>query len=141
MLWLGPFDFTEMLSRLQGFYLCSGWQRLCHTADQLDRHRHVSCAVYCASGDCRCQAQLLETEASLSKLREQQRHAEERSTHGQAQLGMMNDLLQLLQTKQQLAAAAAAANSPSKATGHDVLLSAGRWAPAAGPAAANVMVL
>ncbi len=79
----------------------------------------------------------------MSKLREQQRHAEERSTHGQAQLGMMNDLLQLLQTKQQLAAAAAAAaaNRPSKAAGHDVLLSAGRWAPANGAAAANVMVL
>jgi hypothetical protein len=88
----------------------------------------------------RCQSQLLDTEAALSKLREQQRHAEERSSHGQAQRGMMNDLLQLLQLKQQIAAAAAAANSPRKAAGRDVLMSEGRWAPA-GPAAANVMVL
>lgn len=89
---------------------------------------------------CRYQSQLLETEAALSKLREQQRHAEERSSHGQAQLGMMNDLMQLLQLKQQIAAAAAAANSPSKASGREMLMSEGRWAPA-GPAAANVMVL
>ena len=92
----------------------------------------------------RCQAQLTEAEASLSKLREQQRHAEERSSHGQAQLGMMNDLLHLLRLKQQLAAAAAAANSPSKATEQQLMLSTGRWGPGAagGPGlAANVMVL
>lgn len=85
----------------------------------------------------------MDAEAALSKLRDQQRHAEERSSHGQAQLGMMNDLLELLHFKQQIAAAAAA-NSPSKASGHDVLLSTGRWAAAGGgPAAAgtNVMVL
>lgn len=101
----------------------------------------VACAV-----TRRCQSQLLDTEAALSKLREQQRYAEERSSYGQTQLGMMNDLLQLLQLKQQLAAAAAAANSPSKASGREVLMSEGRWAPA-GPAVAasgfntNVMVL
>lgn len=88
----------------------------------------------------------METESSLSKLREQQRHGEERGSHGQAQLGMMQDLLQLLQLKQQMAVAAAAASSPGKAVGREALFSAGRWAPA-GPAAAvggpntNVMVL
>lgn len=103
------------------------------------------CALLPA-GMCRCQSQLLDTEAALSKLREQQRHAEERSSYGQTQLGMMNDLLQLLQLKQQLAAAAVAANSPSKASGREMLMSEGRWAPA-GPATAasgfntNVMVL
>lgn len=102
----------------------------------------MSCVAVLYVSPVRCQAQLLDTEASLSKLREQQRHAEERSSHGQAQLGMMSDLLQLLQTKQQLGAAAAvSSSSPSKVVGHDVLLSAGRWAPAAGPAAPNVMVL
>lgn len=95
---------------------------------------------------CRCQAQLLEAESSLSKLRGQQRHAEERSSYGQAQLGMMEDLLQVLQLKQQLSAAAgaAAANGPSKAAGRAALLATGRWAPGGVAATGfntNVMVL
>lgn len=100
-------------------------------------------AVAAGAYVCRCQSQLLETEAALSKLREQQRHAEECSSHGQAQLGMMGGLLQLLQLKQQLAAATAAAtaNSPSKTSGREVLLSEGRWGPAGAAVGANVMVL
>lgn len=95
---------------------------------------------------CRSQAQLLETEAALAKLREQQRHAEDRSSYGQVQLGMMSDLLRVLQVKQELAASSAA-DSPSKASGHDMLLATGRWGPASGGAVpasgfnTNVMVL
>jgi hypothetical protein len=99
--------------------------------------------------------QLHEAEASLRKLREAQRLAEERSEHGQAQAAALNSLLQVLALKQQLAAAAAAqaAGSGGRGAGggREALLGAGRWSPAvprpgtgmqgASGGAANVMVL
>lgn len=137
----GHVDMTSITYTVQGFdvALCSRLLTCCR----------LGCCHTCAANFLlsRFQSQLMETESSLSKLREQQRHAEDRSSHGQAQLGMMQDLLQLLQLKQQMAVAAAAAvTNPGKAAGRDALFSAGQWAPA-GPAAAaggsntNVMVL
>lgn len=118
---------------------------LCHHIN-LHCHRHACVPAR------RCQAQLMESEATLQKLREQQRLAEDHSSYGQAQLTMINDLLQVFSVKQAAAAAAvaaaaaAAASSPSKGLGPDVFLSTGRW-NAVGSGAApssfntNVMVL